>query len=323
MYLEIGANCAEIPQGFSCLNRLFGNLIFLKGDLKIMKGYHEGRRLNKFFMGLISVVLCFSIVGASTMTAFAATPVEESRDTAEKLVFTGIDSIAQDELCLIVFEDMAQNGADSEGRAIIGGDLTVTGSWSASVKQPYPDEYVLMVGGNIQDGGINAGGCVAIGGGNYSDAVINVSGYCSHGSGDAVHVDTSGWIDDYISTAQQAFTAASAQYANLPADGTCFVGGGEQQWNIIADPDHVAGQPHVFYIDLNSTWNKTLSEIHFYGDFGNDAIIINVNGGTVNFTSGGGVMIKGSASTLRNASAGQNVSVAGCPNTPWISSRAT
>lgn len=280
-----------------------------------MKGYHEGRRLNKFFMGLISVVLCFSIVGASTMTAFAATPVEESRDTAEKLVFTGIDSIAQDELCLIVFEDMEQNGADSEGRAIIGGDLTVTGSWSASVKQPYPDEYVLMVGGNIQDGGINAGGCVAIGGGNYSDAVINVSGYCSHGSGDAVHVDTSGWIDDYISTAQQAFTAASAQYANLPADGTCFVGGSEQQWNIIADPDHVAGQPHVFYIDLNSTWNKTLSEIHFYGDFGNDAIIINVNGGTVNFTSGGGVMIKGSASTLWNASAGQNVSVAGCPNT--------
>lgn len=279
-----------------------------------MKGYHEGRRVNKFFMGLISIVLCFSIIGASTMTAFAATPVEAANDTAEKLQFMGIDSIEQDELCLVVFDDMAQNGADSEGRAIIGGDLTITGSWSASVKQPYPDEYVLMVGGNILEGGINSGGCVAIGGGAYSEANLNVSGYCSHGGSDAVHVDNSGWIADYIGKAEQAFTAASAQYANLPADGTSFVGGWEAQWNIIADPNHVAGQPHVFYVDLTNSWSKNLSEVHFYGDFGNDAIIININGGTVNFTGGGGVMIKG-AGTVWNAAAGQNVTAEACTST--------
>ncbi len=256
-----------------------------------MKGYHEGRRKNKFFMGLISIVLCFSIIGASTMTAFAATPVEESRDTTPILTFRGIDSIAEDELCLIVFGDMDQSGADSEGRAIIGGDLTIDGGWSASVSHSYPDEYVLVVGGNISGGNIDGGGCIAIGGGAYSETLVNVSGNCSHGGNDAVHVDTSGWIENYMTKAEQAFTAASAQYASLPADGTAMRGGWNQHWDLIANPDHVAGEPHVFYVDGSAP----LSEIAFYGDFGSDPIVINVSGANVEFTGGNGVMVSGNS----------------------------
>ena len=277
-----------------------------------MKGYHEGKRLNKFFMGLVSIVLCFSIIGASTMTAFAATPVEAANDTVEKLTFMGVDSIAEDEICLIVFDDMEQNGADCEGRAIIGGDLTIVGSWAASVKQPYANEIVLAVGGNIVDGGVNAGGCVAIGGGNYSDASVNVSGYCSHGSSDAVHVDTAGWIDNYISSAEQAFTAASAQYASLAADGKAFKGGWDQQWYLVPSDSHVSGEPHVFYIDLTDVWSKTVSEVYFAGDFGDDPIIININGSNVNLTSGNGVMIQSSDGSTWSSSTYTNENIYAC-----------
>ncbi len=272
-----------------------------------MKGYHEGRRKNKFFMGLISIVLCFSIIGASTMTAFAATPVEESRDTTPKLTFNGVDSIAEDELCLIVFNDMTQNGADSEGRAIIGGDLVVEGGWSASISHSYPNEYVLMVGGNISGGNIDGGGCIAIGGGAYSETLINVSGNCSHGGTDAVHVDNSGWIENYITKAEQAFTAASAQYANLPADGTALRGGWNQHWDLIANPNHVEGEPHVFYVDGSAP----LSEIAFYGDFGSDPIVINVSGSNVQFTGGNGVMVSGNSLNAWDNATQTNISAPG------------
>jgi choice-of-anchor A domain-containing protein len=255
-----------------------------------MKGYHEGRKRNKFFMGLISVLLCATIVAMSSVTAFAATPVDSDAVNApEKLVFSTVDSIAEQRICLIVFGDMTQNGADSEGRAIIGGDLSVTGNWSASIKEKMPGEYVLLLGGNMLSGNVDAGGSVAQTNGKSFNQVATSNGSLGV-SNDTIFMDNSGWIKDYVTKAEAAFIASSASYAKLPADGTAE----KNQWNssettLKPSSNHKSGEPHVFYINDD----MSLLSVIFDGTFGNDSIIVNVSGKVRNMSNYGGAQGRG------------------------------
>ncbi|MBE6753627.1 MAG: DUF11 domain-containing protein, partial [Ruminococcaceae bacterium] len=170
--------------------------------------------------------------------------------------FDNVNSIAGDKLCLLVFDDMNQTGADSEGRVIIGGDLTVNSGWAVSNTTDFGSDYALIVGGNYSGGANVVGGASAIG---------------------------EEWIREYAEEAETAFNLVSQKYAELPAEGTSA----RNQWyrpsvELSANPNHVAGTPHVFYID----GTETIGEVKFKGNFGTDQIIINISGTELTYNGG-------------------------------------
>ena len=246
-----------------------------------MRSYHQGKKLSKFFMGLISIVLCVSLVGANAMTAFAYQPSNASTGLAP-LEFKGLDSIASQEICLITFNGLDQTGADSEGRAIIGGNLNIDGGWSASVKMKFSNDYALIVEGDVNATGyLSIGGCAAQTAGKEwpTGWTWDTANCCSHGKGTqdngwdsrCIHVDYSGWIEKYVSAAEKAFKAAAATYSSLPADGSVRMDGNTAV--LSAGSGHKSGDPYVFKIDGNS-----VSAVRLEGTWSDDALLINVSG---------------------------------------------
>ncbi|MBE6765300.1 MAG: choice-of-anchor A family protein [Ruminococcaceae bacterium] len=276
-----------------------------KGDFAKMKGSTK-KTLRRVFFSIISIVLCISIVSTSSVVAYASVEYDEKQKD-NVLRFNSVDDIATDEVCLIVFGDMTQLGADSEGRAIIGGDLTIEQGWSASVKAKFNNDYALIVGGDLTaDGWLSVGGCAAI----PADHVWNAKsgwdtqGMCQHCSSQCsycqscyknhlpgtacstghysnqhMHVDTTGWIDAYVNSAEIAFKSASAQYAARPNDGNIAISGSTA--TLSPSADHVAGNPHVFNIDGNA-----ITAVNFDGSFGSDSILINISGTKPNVYGG-------------------------------------
>lgn len=246
-----------------------------------MKSYHEGRRGSKLFMGFVSVVLSVMIVAMSTLTAFAYQPSNAAVEL-EPLVFTGVDCIESQEICLITFNGLEQEGADSEGRAIIGGDLVAPQGWSASVKSKFANDYALIVEGDVTTGGyLSIGGCAAqTAGRSWPEGwTWDCQGNCSHGVGTAengydsrcVHIDNSGWITKYLDAAEAAFKAASETYAATATDGNVSINGGTA--TLSPSASHEAGTPHIFNID-----GEAIYAVNFSGDWGSDMILINISG---------------------------------------------
>ncbi|MBE6752838.1 MAG: choice-of-anchor A family protein, partial [Ruminococcaceae bacterium] len=236
---------------------------------EVLRMKKKGSFWSRFGKAFISLVLCASIVAMSVTPAMAAPVVVDGERT---LVFNTVDDIALDQVCLLVFGDMTQNGADSEGRAIIGGDLTIDGMWSASVKSKFDNDYALMVAGNV-DGNIDAGGCIAQNAGSSwsgNHSAVN----CAEG-GNHIHQVSSGWIDAYIDAAEVQFKSASKTYSTKIADGTTNPNWGDLE----PSPNHVAGTPHVFKVDGSNgvafNFNKGVAA------YGGDSIIINISGKNV------------------------------------------
>ncbi len=198
--------------------------------------------------------------GTPTAPAVAETASNGSADS-RRLTFTGSAATQNDKINVLVFENMQQNGADSEGRTIIGGNLTVNNGFSASQVDIYNDQYALMVGGNVNVNGI-------------LNVSLKAAGYGDH-SGDAIMVSGESWINDYVNSARSYYTGLSQHYAQLAPSGTAER---NQGWTagvtLNADPNHVAGTPHVFNID----GSLEIAQLIFAGNFGDDAIIINVSG---------------------------------------------
>ncbi len=161
------------------------------------------------------------------------------------------------DLSLVVFEDMKQNGADVEGAAAIGGDLTITGGWTVANKLDFIQEHVLVVGGTITGQVINNGGWKI--------------------------AQNEQWIRDYVAKLREVYTALSDKYASMAPDGDSAR---NQYWKpgvvLTADPNHTPGNPHVFYIDSSDT----IGQVQFSGKFGDDLIIINIGGKNLNFNGG-------------------------------------
>jgi|GEM_PF-2015218 len=162
---------------------------------------------------------------------------------------TTITPIYGPDLSLVVFEDMKQDGADVEGAAAIGGDLTITGNWTVAGALSVVQEHVLVVGGTITGNVINNGGWKI--------------------------TQNEEWVRQYVAKLREIYTALSRKYASMPADGNS---GRANGWSmgveLTADPNHVAGNPHVFYVDSSIPF----SQIKFIGNFGDDDIIINISG---------------------------------------------
>lgn len=235
-----------------------------------MKGSAK-KTLKHLFLSVISIVLCASIIGTTSTVAFAGVVYDEVQQE-NVLRFNSVDDIAADQVCLIVFEDMTQKGADSEGRAIIGGNLTVEQGWSASVKSKFNNDYALIVGGNLEtESNIDIGGCLAVGGTVSGSFNANT---CADGS-NHIHKDNSGWIEAYISAAEAHFKSASKMYAERPADGTANPNWGD----IVPSPDHVVGTPHVFHVD--GTNGVAFNFGQGLAAYGSDSIIINISGKNV------------------------------------------
>ena len=222
------------------------------------------------------MVLCATIVSMSVMPAYASS----TRINGENaLAFSSVDDIALDQVCVLVFGDMNQSGADSEGRAIIGGNLTIDSGWSASVKAKFNNDYALVVGGNIKisGGNLDVGGCLAQNAGSSISGGYNCTN-CSNG-GNYVHKVSSGWINSYIQNAAIQFKTVSSSYASKAANGTVS----STNWgDFVPGSGHKAGTPHVFYINGEGQ-RIAFNMIQNPSSFGDDGIIINVSGKTVTF----------------------------------------
>jgi len=204
-------------------------------------------------------------VKAVSETPSAGAPVStEPNDNSgfAPLSYTGINSVYNDKVNVLVFENMNQNGADSEGRIIVGGDFSCNG-FSASQVDKYTDEYVMIVGGTV----------------NYNNQWFNICNTSVpwNGGGDKFIASGEQWIKDYVASARNAYSQLSAYYATLPANGTT-----ESGYSLVADPNHVAGTPHVFYID----GSKQFGQMFFKGTFGDDPIIVNISGKNVKVANG-------------------------------------
>ncbi len=156
------------------------------------------------------------------------------------------------ELSLVVFENMTQEGADVEGAAAIGGTLTVEGGWTVGDRTDGQGGYNLIVGGDIVG--------------------LEKINFSKNGT----YAYNEQWIRDYVAKLRSFYTALSEQYKEMPADGT-------QGWGTFtANPNHVAGTPHVFHVGAD----EQLSQAMFSGTFGSDPIIINVGGKSRTFNGG-------------------------------------
>lgn len=180
-----------------------------------------------------------------------------TKTTTTTETVTTITPIYGPDLSLVVFENMDQNGADIEGAAAIGGTLTITGSWTIAASLNQVEEYALIVGETINGQIINNGGWKV-------------------GQNEE-------WIRQYVDALEEVYTALSKKYAAMPADGDSSR---NQYYTpsvlLTASEDHVAGNPHVFYVD----GNDYIGEVKFIGNFGDDDIIINVSGTALNFSGG-------------------------------------
>ncbi len=161
------------------------------------------------------------------------------------------------DLSLVVFETMKQDGADVEGAAAIGGDLIITGAWTVAGALSVVQEHVLVVGGTIT-GQVNNNGGWKI-------------------------TQNEQWVRDYVAALREVYTALSNKYASMAPDGTSA----RNQWwtqgvQLTANPNHVPGTPHIFYID----GSIAIGQVDFIGDFGDDDIVVNVSGKNLSFSGG-------------------------------------
>jgi len=181
----------------------------------------------------------------------------------EGMSFKDVNSVAGDKFCMLIFENVNQTGADSEGRVIIGGDLNITGGWTVSGNTNFGDDYALLVGGTI-----------------YGGYTCN-SGRVSQGEQ---------WVRDYVARAREAFTDLSKKYSELPADGNSARNPYyTAEVLLTADPNHQKGKPHVFFID----GNEYAQQVKFVGNFGDDQIIVNVSGTNISISGGQWAMTDG------------------------------
>ncbi len=179
-----------------------------------------------------------------------------TKESTVNKVVTTITPIYGPDLSLVVFENMEQTGADVEGAAAIGGNLVINGGWSIADKVSSQADYTLIVGGTI------------------TGQVNMISGKMEQNQQ---------WIRDYVEALEKQYTALSRKYSAMDPDGTAA----RNQWytpelTLTADPNHVAGQPHVFYVD----GNDYIQQVKFIGDFGDDDIIINISGKSLEINGG-------------------------------------
>ncbi|MBE6759555.1 MAG: DUF11 domain-containing protein, partial [Ruminococcaceae bacterium] len=180
---------------------------------------------------------------------------EITTETTVNKTVTTITPIYGPDLSLVVFEDMKQTGADIEGAAAIGGDLVIEGGWAVADKVLSKNDYTLIVGGTI-------------------------TGQVNMNSGKLEQ--NKQWIRDYVKALQEQYTALSRKYSAMEANGQAYRGGWDRSLIIEADPNHVAGTPHVFNVDVSIP----IGEVWFQGNFGDDDIILNVAGKNLSFSGG-------------------------------------
>ncbi len=200
---------------------------------------------------------------AGFSTKYTTTSTTTTTTTTTGMSFEDVNSVAGDKLCMIVFGDVEQSGADSEGRVIIGGNLTVNGGWAVSNQTNYGDDYALLVGGTIS--------------GNP-----NVAGQTAQGEQ---------WVKEYTQKAYEAFKQLSQKYSEMSNEGSAERNPHyTPQLVLTANPNHTPGTAHVFNVD----GSQSIGEVQFKGNFGDDQIIINVSGANHQVSGGQWAMVNDS-----------------------------
>lgn len=225
---------------------------------------------SKLGRALLCMILCASIASLSVIPAFAAT---ETVNGEKVLVFNSVDDIAADQINVIVFGDMTQIGADSEGRTIIGGNLSAE-NWSPCNVAKMNNEVALAVGGNIKiTGSINVGGCIAQTAGASISGTHNAEN-CSSGK-THVHQDTTGWIKAYVNAAEIQFKSTSKSYSQKPANSTA-----NPNWGGVSlGNTGSSSMPYVVNVDGSNGVSFNFDDT--YSKLGGKSLIFNISGKNV------------------------------------------
>lgn len=167
---------------------------------------------------------------------------------------------------VVVLKDATPNGADSQGKMWIGGNLTISGSYSVNATTPPAttcSEFALIVGGNISGDPYVRNGKAAYGGtlsGNFS--------------GDCGIYHTS--VLDFVAIGAQIKTYSAALSA-LPANGTVTTSGG---YLVLTG---TSTSLNVFNLTAAEI---TASHLSFVASPGS-TILVNISGTTANWAGKG------------------------------------